>query len=65
MTFISAVSLLGGFMALIVRLTGICLKKYQKFAVRTSMIKNLYYYSRTKKKEDGIKFSKAKSKLFK
>jgi hypothetical protein len=33
--------------------------------VRTSMIKNLYYYSRTKKKEDGSKFTKAQNKSFK
>lgn len=50
------VSTLGGFLALTTKLIGWLIAGYQNFAFRKSGIKKLYYYSRTKSKnemEDG------------
>jgi hypothetical protein len=49
---VGILSLLGGFLTLITKLTGWCLLSYQRFTFRKSKIKKLYYYSRTKKKSN-------------
>jgi len=46
---------MGGFLTLITKITGWGLRNYQVFTFRKSGIKKLYYYSRTKKKEDSPK----------
>ena len=48
--FIKLLSILGGFFFVLTNLTGFLLRNYQRFSYRKSVIKNLYYYSRTKKK---------------
>lgn len=48
---VGILSILGGFLAMLTRLTGFVLRSYQRFTFRKSGIKKLYYYSRTKQKE--------------
>ena len=49
---VGVLSILGGFLAMITRITGFLLRNYQRFTFRKSSIKKLYYYSRTKKKNE-------------
>ena len=53
--FVEILSMCGGFVTLITKLTGWILRNYQRFQFRKSSIKKLYFYNRTKHKDNEQK----------
>ena len=47
---VEILSIMGGFLTLITKLTWWLIRSYQQFQFKKSSIKKLYYYTRTKKK---------------
>ena len=60
--FTEILAVLGGFVTLVTKFIGWGIKSYQIFQYRKSSVKKLYYYTRTKKKEQYTRslFEKAK-----
>ena len=50
--FTEILAVLGGFVTLVTKIIGWGLNSYQIFQYRKSSVKKLYYYTRTKKKEN-------------
>lgn len=50
--FTEILAVLGGFVTLVTKFIGWGIKSYQIFQYRKSSVKKLYYYTRTKKKEN-------------